>query len=84
MRTKNRNDMESKNNECICLNCIYGSQPYGYFPIVCVHGKRIREMWDEKFNCKHFDKCPEPEESPSVRQTPFQVIVNNTDIIDNI
>ena len=37
------------NKECLCLNCIYGSQPYGYFPIVCVHGKKSKDMYHEVF-----------------------------------
>lgn len=50
-------DMDEQ--ESICLNCIYGNQPYGYYPIVCVHGKRSREMWHDKTKCKHFEPCPE-------------------------
>lgn len=67
------------NKECLCLNCIYGGQPYGYFPIVCVHGKRVKEMWHEVFRCKHFERCPEPPELklPEVpKQKPWQVIIN--------
>ena len=50
-------DMDEQKS--ICLNCIYGGQPYGYYPIVCVHGKRSREMWHDKTKCKHFEPCPE-------------------------
>lgn len=57
----------------ICLDCLYGSQPYGYFPIVCVHGKRIVEMWHEKFRCRYFKPCPEPEPPP--RQELWRVIL---------
>ena len=59
--------------ECLCLDCIYGSQPYGYFPIVCVQGKRCKEMWHEVFKCKHFEKCPEQK---SLKQEPWKVIKN--------
>lgn len=61
--------------ECICLNCLYGSQPMGYFPIICVQGKRIKEMWEEKYRCKYFEPCPEPEPEPP--QTPWQAIICN-------
>jgi len=60
--------------ECLCLDCIYSSQPYGYFPIVCVQGKRIKEMWHEVYTCKHREKCPEPP-----KQIPWQVIICNKD-----
>lgn len=46
--------------ESICLNCIYGAQPYGYYPIICVHGKRSKEMYHDKTQCKHFEACPGP------------------------
>lgn len=49
----------SDDKSSICLNCIYGSQPYGYYPIVCVHGKRSRDMYHDKTKCKHFEACPE-------------------------
>ena len=59
---------------CLCLDCLYGAQPYGYFPIVCVHGKRIKEMWHEVFRCRHFEPCPEPEVEPE--QEPWQTTIN--------
>ena len=62
----------------ICLNCIYGSQPYGYYPIVCVHGRRSRNMYHDKTKCKHFEACPdenhelnEPMEQQAQSQTCF-------------
>ena len=58
---------------CICLDCLYGSQPYGYFPIICCHGKRIKEMWEEKYRCKYFEPCPEPEPEPTMQ--PWQVLL---------
>ena len=64
----------SDQKECLCLNCIYGGQPYGYFPFVCVHGKRVREMYHEVFKCKHFERCPEPPEPPKMK--PFEVVIN--------
>ena len=48
----------------ICLNCIYGSQPYGYYPIVCVHGKRSKVMYHDKTQCKHFEACPDENQLP--------------------
>ena len=56
---------------CICLDCLYGSQPYCYFPIVCVHGKKAKDMYYEKFTCKHFERAPEPP-----KQIPWQVFIN--------
>ena len=53
--------MEKEDKESICLNCLYGNQPYGYYPIVCVHGKRSKDMYHDVFRCKHFEPCPEPE-----------------------
>ena len=61
--------------ECICLKCLYSNQPYTYFPIVCVQGKRIRELWHEIYNCKHFVAAPEEPEPP--KQKPWQVIKCN-------
>lgn len=61
-----------KEKECICLKCLYGSQPYCYFPIVCVHGKRIKEFWHEIYNCKYFEAAPDFPEQP--KQIPWQVI----------
>jgi len=49
----------SDDQQSICLNCIYGGQPYGYYPIVCVHGKRSMEMYHDKKTCKHFEACPD-------------------------
>lgn len=60
--------------ECLCLDCIYGSQPYGYLPIVCVQGKRVKDMWHEVYSCKHFKGCPEQSEPP--KQEPWKVIKN--------
>ena len=59
--------------ECLCLNCIYGGQPYGYFPFVCVQGKKSKEMWHEVFKCKHFEACHELPELPKMK--PFEVII---------
>jgi len=57
--------------ESICLNCIYGSQPYGYYPIVCVYdAEHIREMWYDKHHCRRCELCPEPP-----KQKPWQVII---------
>lgn len=58
--------------ECLCLNCIYGNQPYGYLPIICAHGKRIKEMWHEVFKCKYYKVCPE---LPKVCGKPWSVII---------
>jgi len=60
--------------ESICLKCLYGSQPLGYYPIVCVFDE-IKEMWEDKFKCKHFE--PVPEDPPPPEQTPWQVIITN-------
>ena len=60
-----------KERKSICLDCLYGSQPYGYFPIVCVHGKTSKDMYEEKFKCKHFEPS---QDFLQPRQTPFQVI----------
>lgn len=60
--------------ECLCLNCLYGSQPYSYFPIVCVSGKRIKEMYHDVYVCKHYAPCPE---IPRVEQEPWKVIICN-------
>jgi len=54
---------EEEVKRCLCLDCLYGSQPYSYFPIVCVHGKRSKDMWHEVFTCRHFEPCPDPPES---------------------
>jgi len=62
------------NKECLCINCIYGGQPYGYFPIVCVHGKRVKDMWHEVYSCKHYEACPEMPEPPKMK--PWKVIIN--------
>ena len=70
--------MKNKNERtCICLDCIYGSQPYGYFPIVCVYGNRSRDMYYERYKCNHFEKCPELPESEAVSQEPWKVIITN-------
>ena len=61
--------------ECLCFNCIYGGQPYGYFPIVFVHGKKSKDMYHEVFKCKHFEACPDLPELPKMK--PFQVVTNN-------
>ena len=63
--------MVEKQDPCICLNCIYSAQPGGYFPIVCVQGKRIKEMWHEVYTCRHFEPCPEIEQEPE--QEPWKV-----------
>lgn len=60
--------------ECLCLNCIYGGQPYGYFPIVCVYGKKVKDMYYEVFNCKHFERCPDISEAE--KQEAWKVIIN--------
>lgn len=59
--------------ECLCLNCIYGNQPYGYLPIICAHGKRIKEMWHEVYTCKYYEACPP--EPPRVSGKPWSVII---------
>ena len=65
--------MKNKNERtCICLDCIYGSQPYGYFPIVCVQGKKSKDMYHEVFKCKHFEACPKMPEPPKMK--PFEVM----------
>ena len=58
--------------ECLCLKCLFGTQPYSYFPIVCVQGKHIKEMYHDVYNCKHFKGVPELPELP--KQEPFKVI----------
>lgn len=65
---------DSKDKECLCFNCIYGGQPYGYFPIVCVHGKRVKDMYHEVFKCKHFEKCPDFTEEE--KQEAWKYIIN--------
>ena len=45
--------------QSICLNCLYGCQPFGYYPFVCVHGKRAVTLYHDKAKCKHFEPCPE-------------------------
>ena len=58
----------------ICLGCLYGSQPFCYFPIVCVQDvDNIKEMWEEKYCCRYFEPCPEPEPEPTMQ--PWQVIL---------
>lgn len=61
-----------KNEDGLCQDCVYGSQPHGYFPIFCVHGKRTKELWHEVFKCKHFEKCPDFPEPEKMK--PFEVI----------
>ena len=61
--------------ECLCPDCIYGSQPFGYLPIVCVQGKRGKVMYHEVFKCKHFEKCPDFPEQEKMK--PFEVIIND-------
>lgn len=59
----------------LCDNCIYGSQPHGYFPIICVYGKRINELWQDKTDCQHFERCPEQRKQQNKKkQEPFKVI----------
>lgn len=57
---------------CLCLDCLYGNQPYGYFPFVCVHGKRSKTMYHEVFTCRHFEPCPE--QAPTEEQEAWQII----------
>ena len=71
--------MNDVTKRCICLDCLYSSQPCGYFPIVCVRGKRIREMWEERYSCKYFEPCPEPCPEPEPTQEPWQMILTATD-----
>ena len=66
--------MQEKTNDSICLNCLYSSQPHGYFPIICVQGKRIKEMWEDKTECRHFEPCPSEEVE---KQEPFNIIKCN-------
>lgn len=61
--------------QSICLDCIYGSQPFCYYPIVCVHGKSPKDMYEDKYKCKHFEKVPEEPEEQA--QIPFQTIIYN-------
>lgn len=66
--------MSEENKDSICINCVYGSQPHGYFPIFCVFdAKHIKVMWHNKYKCKHFDQCPNLPE-PEQNQKPFQII----------
>ena len=61
--------------ESICLDCIYGSQPHGVYPIICVFSaKHIKEMWHDVFKCKHFDKAPDPVEEVTEPMKPFQIV----------
>ena len=46
------------NEDGICPGCLYGCQPYGYFPIECLRSKRIKTMWDDKTRCRHYEPCP--------------------------
>ncbi len=56
--------MKEEDKESICLSCLYGSQPYCYYPIVCVHGKRSKDMYHDVHKCKHFEPCPETPAPP--------------------
>ena len=70
-KSLNSIDDERKNKESICLSCLYGSQPYCFYPIVCVQGKRSKEMWYDVHKCKHFEPCPEnQDESRLFEKTP--------------
>lgn len=51
--------MDGKEKRCLCLDCLYGAQPYCYLPIICVHGKRTKTMYHEVFTCRHFKPCPD-------------------------
>ena len=63
--------VSQEKKENICHNCIYGNQPYGYYPVVCVYdAKHIKELWHDKFKCKHFEECPV--EPP--KQEPFKIV----------
>ena len=62
-------------DDSICVNCIYGSQPYGVYPIICVFdANHIKEMWEDKFKCKNFEQAPEFQEEVIGPLEPFQVI----------
>lgn len=68
--------MKQNKEEKFCGECcwFYGGQPYGYFPFICVLGKKSKEMWHEVFKCKHFEACPEFPER--LKMEPWNVIVN--------
>ena len=70
--------MVKEETESICLSCIYGSQPFNYYPIVCVRG-RMKEMWYDKHNCKHFEKVPEQIENKD--KEPWEVVIGKMDKI---
>lgn len=66
---------KDKDKDSICLDCIYGSQPYNYYPIVCVYNvKRFKEMWYDKRTCKHFERVPEPPKP--LPQIPWVLTIN--------
>ncbi len=54
--------MKEKTKHCLCLDCLYGTQPYGYFPFVCVAGKRAMTMYHETFTCRRFEPCSDETE----------------------
>lgn len=58
----------------MCQDCIFSAQPYGYFPIICVHRKRIKELWEEVKKCRFYERAPEQPEQPE--QKPWEVIIN--------
>ncbi len=53
-----------KAKESLCASCLYGSQPFCYYPFVCVAGKRIKEYWHDILSCKKYKKAPDPPELP--------------------
>ena len=65
--------MKKENKESICLSCLYGSQPYCYYPIVCVQGKRSKKMWHDVHKCKHFEQCPDNPDDSSLSDTTQEI-----------
>jgi len=62
--------------DSICVDCIYGAQPGGVYPIICVFDANdLKEMWHDKFKCANFKKAPEFQEEVIGPMEPFQVMI---------
>lgn len=59
--------------ESICVNCLYGSQPLGYYPIVCCFSD-IKEMRYDKHKCNNYKKANNEQPKIEVPQMPWQII----------
>ena len=58
--------------ESICINCLYGSQPLGYYPIVCCFSD-IKELRYDKKQCKNYKKANNERPKIDVPQIPWQI-----------